>query len=134
MLSFSSPPLFHLSVLLFLSSCCPQMASMGKLEVTMIRGWNLKGDLIGRTESYAKIMYGSFHARTHMIRSNNPRWNSYYNLGEVDTHLGLLVEVWDEDVNFDDRLGSCVVYLRQGTNRYSCPANEGRFEFQYTLT
>lgn len=35
------------------------------------------------SHSYAKIIYGSFHARTHMIRSNNPRWNSYYNLGEV---------------------------------------------------
>ncbi|KAI9525649.1 hypothetical protein NQZ68_006198 [Dissostichus eleginoides] len=53
---------------------------------------------------------------------------------QVDTHGGLKVEVWDKDLNFDDHLRSCVVYLSQGTHRHSCPAKKGGFEFQYTLT
>ncbi|XP_033985789.1 perforin-1-like [Trematomus bernacchii] len=115
-------------------NCCPQKASKGKLEVTIIRGWNLKGDLMGKTESYAKMFYEHFHYRTHMIWSNDPWWNSYYNLGKVNTQWRLNIEVWDEDLNFDDQLGSCGVSLIQGTHRHSCPAKKGGFEFQYTLT
>ncbi|XP_058495540.1 perforin-1-like [Solea solea] len=116
------------------SSCCPRRSRKGNLMVTIVRAWGLKGDLIGNTEAYVKMWYANHYRRTHMIRSNYPYWNSRYYLGNVDTHLGLRIEVWDKDVRFDDLLGSCVRYLSRGTHRFTCYAKNGGIEIQYTLT
>ncbi|XP_041790270.1 perforin-1-like [Chelmon rostratus] len=116
------------------SSCCPKQAWRGTLVVTIVQAWGLKGDLWGQTEAYVQMWYGSSHRKTHMIRSNYPKWNIEYNLGKVDTHLRLRIEVWDEDVFRDQFLGSCVKDLRQGTQTVTCPTKRGRVEVKYTLT
>ncbi|KAK7929276.1 hypothetical protein WMY93_005671 [Mugilogobius chulae] len=106
----------------------------GLLTVTIVRAWGLKGDWAGKTESYVKMWYGSHYHRTPVIKSNNPTWNAHYNLGMVDTHASLKIEVWDKDWGRDDLLGSCTRHPNQGTHTFSCYAKEGGVEVRYTLT
>ncbi|KAG7485987.1 perforin-1-like [Solea senegalensis] len=116
------------------SSCCPKQAKKGRLVVTIVRAWGLKGDFFGKTEAFVKMWYGGKYHKTHRIRSNSPRWNSRYDLGNVDTHMSLKIEVWDKDVYFDDRLGSCSKSLLKGTRTFTCRLKKGYVEIKYSLT
>ncbi|KAF1394764.1 hypothetical protein PFLUV_G00004540 [Perca fluviatilis] len=116
------------------SNCCPQEAWRGTAVVTIIRAWDLYGDYAGETDSYAKIQYGSFYRRTDMIQSNNPWWNARYDLGTVSTFPELKIEVWDEDLHYDDLLISCETDMKEGSYRVTCKNQLGGLEFKYTLT
>nr|XP_046227222.1 perforin-1-like [Scatophagus argus]XP_046227232.1 perforin-1-like [Scatophagus argus]XP_046227241.1 perforin-1-like [Scatophagus argus] len=118
------------------SNCCPLHTSKGRLVVTIVRAWDLQGDYaaFSPTDGYAKMWYGSNFERTPTIESDDPRWNARYDLGTVDTRLELKIEVWDADLRYDDLLGSCTKYLRQGTHSFTCAAEAGAFEVRYTLT
>ncbi|KAM4610643.1 perforin-1-like [Polymixia lowei] len=116
------------------SQCCPVQIRRGRMEVTAIRAWGLKGDPVGRTEGYVKIWYGGSYRRTRWIRSNSPRWNAYYDFGNMNTGHRLRLEVWDKDLRYDDRLGGCSLYPRNGGFYHTCGLNRGGFAFSYRLT
>lgn len=115
-------------------NCCPTKAWSGRLSVTIVKAWDLKGDWAGKTEAYVKMWYGSNYRQTQMIKSNNPHWNARYDLGQVDTHTYLKIQVWDKDPGRDDLLGSCGKLLSQGTHMFHCYAKKGGVEVRYTLT
>ncbi|XP_027872719.1 perforin-1-like [Xiphophorus couchianus] len=116
------------------SDCCPLYASRGNLSVTIVRGWNLYGDVIGKTDGYAKMYYGSISHQTQVIISDEPQWNAEFDLGKVDTSLALKIEVWDQDWKYHDLLIECMKYLSQGTQTFTCKSALGNVEVKYTLT
>uniref|UniRef100_A0A3B5QU49 Perforin-1-like n=1 Tax=Xiphophorus maculatus TaxID=8083 RepID=A0A3B5QU49_XIPMA len=116
------------------SDCCPLYASRGNLSVTIVRGWNLYGDVIGKTDGYAKMFYGSISHQTQVIISDEPQWNAEFDLGKVDTSLALKIEVWDQDWKYHDLLIECMKYLSQGTHTFTCKSALGNVEVKYTLT
>ncbi|XP_047433359.1 perforin-1-like [Mugil cephalus] len=115
-------------------NCCPLATRKGTLKVTMNRAWGLAGDHLGPTDSYAKIKYGSIRRTTRMIESNYPRWDSYFNLGTVDTNHDLLVEVWDEDLYYDDLLLKCYLPVESGSHTWTCSNSKSGYEVEFTLT
>uniref|UniRef100_A0A3Q4GEL7 Perforin-1-like n=1 Tax=Neolamprologus brichardi TaxID=32507 RepID=A0A3Q4GEL7_NEOBR len=117
------------------SNCCPKETQRGTLRITRIQASGLQGDYWGKTDGYVKIQFQSQKFQTSVIESDFPSWTTNYNLENVRTSLPLTVEVWDEDVSYDDHLGTCVNYLTQGTNTIGCSLQEGgTVEVQYTLT
>uniref|UniRef100_A0A3B5RBA4 Perforin-1-like n=1 Tax=Xiphophorus maculatus TaxID=8083 RepID=A0A3B5RBA4_XIPMA len=106
-------------------NCCPMHASRGNLSVTIVRGWNLYGDVIGKTDGWVD---------TQVIESDDPQWNAEFDLGKVDTSLALKIEVWDEDPKYDDLLIECMKYLIPGTQTFTCKSALGNVEVKYTLT
>uniref|UniRef100_A0A3B5PVQ4 Perforin-1-like n=1 Tax=Xiphophorus maculatus TaxID=8083 RepID=A0A3B5PVQ4_XIPMA len=101
------------------SDCCPLYASRGNLSVTIVRGWNLYGDVIGKTDGWVD-------AKTQVIISDEPQWNAEFDLGKI--------EVWDQDWKYHDLLIECMKYLSQGTHTFTCKSALGNVEVKYTLT
>ncbi|XP_076147247.1 perforin-1-like [Alosa pseudoharengus] len=118
--------------------CCPLSPMKGKLSVTIHNAWGMGSGLdpIGPPDPYAKLFYGHIHYQTHHVQDNaNPHWNAYYNLGHVAATHGLRIEVWDKDLQHDDHLGRCTVFLHEGSHTHSCGLDKGGgFSFSYTLT
>ncbi|XP_061071825.1 perforin-1-like isoform X1 [Conger conger] len=118
------------------ADCCPQNPMRGRLQVTVKRAWGLDGDPVGKPEPYVKFWYGPYFHQTYWIDSeDNPNWNLDYDLGHVEAYHQLTMEVWDKDVSYDDRLGTCSTQLQQGSHSLSCSLDEGGgFSYSYTLT
>ncbi|XP_071361177.1 perforin-1-like isoform X2 [Trachinotus anak] len=116
------------------SNCCPKESSRGTLEVTIVRAWGLNGDSFSKSDAYAKMRYGSISRKTRTVESDDPEWNTHYDLGNVDTAYELKIEVWDDDWYYDDLLLTCSLYLKRGSYGYTCSNDSSGFEFSLTLT
>ncbi|KAJ8260471.1 hypothetical protein COCON_G00161940 [Conger conger] len=118
------------------ADCCPQNSKRGRLQVTVIKAWGLRGDLVGKPEPDVKFWYGPHFRKTYWIDSeNNPYWNRDYDLGHVEADHELKMEVWDKDVSYDDHLGTCSTQLQEGSHTLGCNLSKGRgFSYSYTLT
>uniref|UniRef100_A0A665TXU4 MACPF domain-containing protein n=1 Tax=Echeneis naucrates TaxID=173247 RepID=A0A665TXU4_ECHNA len=108
------------------SSCCPKKARRGTLEVTVIRGWNLKGDYWHQTDGFVKLRHGS--------NSNFDFLFFFFFLIKVDTLQSLHVELWDEDTWQNDLLFSRFVPLKQGTHHHTLTSPKGNVEIIIILT
>ncbi|KAF3687905.1 Perforin-1 [Channa argus] len=116
-------------------NCCPQEAWRGTLVVTIVKAWDLYGDVESVTDAYVTLSFGSNSFKTRMISSDNPVWDAKYDLGKVDTHNVLKLQVWDEDTwSASDLLLSCDTKPTQGPCTFTCESELGHIQVNYTLT
>ncbi|XP_074854433.1 perforin-1-like [Carettochelys insculpta] len=117
--------------------CCSRERGWGRLTVTVQKARGLWGDYITATDAFVKVFFEKREIQTGAIWNNeNPAWNIDVDFGTVriTSASKISVQVWDEDKNADDLLGSCDIPLEAGgPHRKDCYLNHGRIWFQYSL-
>ncbi|KAL2477925.1 Calcium-dependent lipid-binding (CaLB domain) family protein [Forsythia ovata] len=86
-----------------------ELKPQGKLTVAVVRANNLKNkELIGKSDPYVVVYIRPlFKVKTKVIENNlNPVWNQTFELIVEDKETqSLILEVFDQDVGQDERLG-----------------------------
>ncbi|XP_067284513.1 perforin-1-like [Pseudorasbora parva] len=104
------------------------------VRVSGLHARDLTGDAAGnKPDPYVKVWCGStFGGQTEFIKDTaHPTWSSEFNFPNCKANENLKLEVWDKDLNYDDKLGTCsrqvqygsfdvVCYLNKGTLFYKC--------------
>lgn len=119
--------------LLILSVLYPATAMV---HVWGIRGYDLEGDAMSKSDPYVKVYCGSsFGGMTEFIENNaNPSWTADFIFQYGKAGDNLVLEVWDKDVQSDDLLGSCPTTVISGSHlNEKCYLKNGMLTYNYSL-
>nr|AAI33844.1 Si:ch211-240l19.5 protein [Danio rerio] len=110
----------------------------GKADVRVfdIHAMDLSGDVIGnKPDPYIKIWCGStFGGMTEFLNStNNPEWSAEFSFPICKATEILKLEVWDKDLFFDDKLGTCTRTVQYGSFDIPCHLSKGTLFYKYEL-
>ncbi|XP_062919341.1 perforin-1-like [Mobula hypostoma] len=117
--------------------CCAKQKGMGHLVVTVMRGFDLWGDLLTKTDGLVVVAYGLVKAQTSVVyNNNNPQWKTRLDLGEVlaTSDLKLTLTVYDEDEFRKEVLGTCAVPLTSGSMDHTCYLKYGKVTYHLSFT
>ncbi|CAN9512749.1 unnamed protein product [Ophioblennius macclurei] len=121
----------HFLLLLLLCS----YSSAAQLKIFQLSASDLPADIFGISDAYVKVLIGSKSLGQTRVADNqvNPWWDEEFHYSEAQQGDVLRLEVYDEDLSFDDTLGVCQGQLQYGTHRFDCFLNEGVLHYSYTL-
>ncbi|XP_053277450.1 perforin-1 [Pleuronectes platessa] len=115
----------------------PTRTGRGTLKLCNLRARRLNSDPFSATDAYVKIYYHKYYQYSDTIDDNNyPRWYETFDFGYVELSHKLKLEVWDEDVYYDDHIVTCSNYVERGTHDMICEFSQipGSLEFTYSVT
>ncbi|XP_067247005.1 perforin-1-like [Chanodichthys erythropterus] len=95
---------------------------------------DLTGDPAGnKPDPYVKVWCGStFGGQTEYIKDTaNPSWSAEFNFPNCKANENLKLEVWDKDLNYDDKLGTCTKQVQNGSFSNNCYLNKGTVFYRY---
>ncbi|XP_072129073.1 perforin-1-like [Mobula birostris] len=116
---------------------CSTWKGTGHLLVTIKSGFGLWGDYLSGTDGFVVVSYGNAKGRTRVINNNNnPTWNTRLDLGVVVAHsnVRLTLVVYDEDIFWNERLGTCKVPLISGVTHRTCHLKHGMVTYKISFT
>ncbi|KAA0720675.1 hypothetical protein E1301_Tti011572 [Triplophysa tibetana] len=107
------------------------------VQVTHLRATNLSGAdaALNEADAYVKVWCGDvFGGMTeHSQGDNNPWWSAEFNFPNCQVHNILMLEVWDKDMNYDDKLFTCTRPLISGTHDIICNESKGTLYYKYLV-
>ncbi|XP_075903137.1 perforin-1-like [Nelusetta ayraudi] len=121
---------------LFLLVVCSLAVAQAQLRLFNLHASGLPSDIFGITDAYIKVFSGSTHLGTTAVRHNNknPWWDEEFTYYPATDGSVLTLEVFDEDVIFDDLVGRCTRELRVGSYDIDCYLAEGgTLHYSYSL-
>ncbi|XP_072890217.1 perforin-1-like [Hemitrygon akajei] len=115
---------------------CARQNGVGHLVVTVISGYGLWGDYLSGTDGFVVVYYGSAKGRTRVVNNNNyPTWNARLDLGYVvaRSYKKLIVQVYDQDLFWNEHLGTCKVRLIAGVTYHTCHLKHGKVSYRISF-
>ncbi|CAB1322389.1 unnamed protein product [Coregonus sp. 'balchen'] len=105
-----------------------------RVRVWGISATNLKGDLLSQPDPYVKVWCGPAFGGMSSILNNqaNPNWPGEFNFLDIIDDSVLKLEVWDDNVGPDERLGTCTTTIYPGTHIETCHLKKGTVYYTYT--
>ncbi|XP_066486507.1 perforin-1-like [Tiliqua scincoides] len=117
--------------------CCARERGIAHLTVQVQNGADLWADSFSATDAYVKVFFRGRELKTKTIHNTNePLWSETLDFGPVVlTGLDYIkVEVWDNDVRYDDLLATCYELLIAGpTKSLNCYPKYGYVRYSYEV-
>ncbi|KAF6737502.1 Perforin-1 [Oryzias melastigma] len=108
----------------------------GQLRLFNLRATDLPSDLLGTTDGYVKVYSGSEYLGKTAVRKNDPDpwWEEEFTHFKAKEGDELKLEVFDQDLLFDDLVGVCQRQMKLGTYTHDCYLEKGGvITYSYTL-
>ncbi|KAF7198697.1 perforin-1 [Nothobranchius furzeri] len=120
-------------LLLVLSSVS---TARSQLNLSNLHASDLPSDIFGTTDGYVKVFCGSASLGKTSVRKDtvNPWWSEKFTHFQAQENDVLRLEVFDDDLLFDDLLGVCQRQIKLGTHQHDCYLKKGGIlHYTYTL-
>lgn len=122
---------------LLLLAACGLAVARADLKVSNLRASNLPEDSWSGVDAYVEVSCDSTSLGTTAVRKDDkdPWWGEEFSSLDAEQGDVLLLEVFDEDVIFDDKLGTCTTSLKVGSHDIDCSLDEGgTLHFSYSMS
>ncbi|XP_016519237.1 perforin-1-like [Poecilia formosa] len=115
---------------------CALSLAQAQLRLFNLRASELPSNLLGTADGYVKVFCGATSLGKTAVRKDtaNPWWEEEFNYFHALENDEMMLEVYDNDLLFDDLVGVCQRQLQPGTHQLDCFLKKGgTLHYSYTL-
>ncbi|XP_034005850.1 perforin-1-like [Trematomus bernacchii] len=121
---------------LLLLVLCTLTVAEAQLKLFNLRARRLNSGILGTPDAYVEVFSGSASLGETSVRHNNenPWWEEDFTDLDTQENDMMKLEVYDQDIGFDDLIGVCQRQIKLGTHEHECFLKKGgTLRYTYTL-